>query len=60
MSEAKARGIFDTFEVAQIDSVVEYKDPIVFGRIEGCGDRFFVAEWADDVSITDLIGDHEG
>lgn len=60
VTEAKARGIFDTFEVAQVSSVVEYKDPIVFGRITGCGDRFFVAQWDSDVRIEDLIGPHEG
>lgn len=60
VAEAKARGIFDTFEVAQIESVVEYKDPIVFGVIAGCGDRFFIGQWDSDVSIDDLLGPNEG
>lgn len=57
---AAKQGIFDSFEVADIESVVEYKDPIVFGLIEGCTDRFFIAQWGDDVQISDLIGANEG
>lgn len=60
VAEAKTRGIFDTMEVAQIESVVEYKDPIVFGLISGCTDRFFIAQWGEDVKITDLLGEHDG
>lgn len=57
---AKDQKIFDTLEVCKVSSVVEYKDPIVFGRIEGCGDRFYIAQWDDDVKIEDLIGPNEG
>ena len=53
--EARKTGIFDYFEVAKIDSVVEYKDPIVFGRIKGCGDRFLVCQWDNDIKFEDLI-----
>jgi len=60
VKEAAGARIFDTMEVAKIESVVEYKDPIVFGRIEGCTDRFFVAQWGSDVQITDLLGEHDG
>lgn len=56
VKEAQDRKIFDTLEVAHVVSVNEYKDPIVFGRIEGCGDRFFISQWGDDVSIEQLIG----
>lgn len=61
--EAKARRCFDSFEVAEIQPVatqVKLPDPIVFGRIQGCTHRFYIAEWGTDVSITDLIGRHEG
>lgn len=57
---AKHQGIFDTFEVADIQSVVEYKDPIIFGLITGCPDRFFIAQWGDDVSISQIIGPAQG
>lgn len=57
---AKDRAIFDTFEVAAIETTREVHDPIVFGRITDCGDRFFVSQWGEDVKITDLIGENEG
>lgn len=62
VKKAKQEVIFDTFEVAHVVTITERKDPdpIVFGRIEGCDDRFFIAQWGDDVSITDLISHNEG
>lgn len=63
VSAAKQKGCFDSFEVAFIAERSSYQrlpDPIVFGRIDGCGDRFYIAQWDDDVKITDLLGDHEG
>ncbi len=50
---AKNVGCFDYFEIAFVEEVK--KDPIVFGRIESCQDRFFVAQWDDDVSIEQII-----
>jgi hypothetical protein len=62
VKEAKARAIFDYFEVAQVETITERKDPdpIVFGRIEGCTDYFYIAQWGDDVKITDLISEGQG
>ena len=60
MEQAQELKCFDTFEIAKIESVKEYKDPIVFGRINGCPDRFFVAQWDDDVKIEDILKDNEG
>lgn len=57
---AVSRNCFDSFEVAKIESVVEEKDPIIFGRINGCTDRFFVAQWDDDVKIEDILRENEG
>ena len=54
---AQERKCFDAFEVAHIAQV---KDPILFGRVSGCTDRFFIGQWNDDVKITDLIKDNEG
>lgn len=48
---------FDSFEVAFIKDV---KDPLLFGRVENCSDRFYIAGWDDDVKIEDLIGPNEG
>jgi len=60
VKHAAERQIFNTFEVAKIESVMEYKDPIVFGRIIGCPDRFYICQWDNDVKIDDLIGQNEG
>lgn len=54
---ALSRKCFDRYEVAHI---VDVHDPLLFGRIEGCPDRFYIAQWDDDVKITDLLKDHEG
>ena len=53
-------GCFDTFEVCKIESVEEVKDPIIFGKIIGCPDLFFVAQWDDDIKIEDILGINEG
>lgn len=57
---AKAEGIFDTMEVAKIESTRVYRDPIIFGRINGCTDRFYICQWDDDVKIEDILGPNEG
>jgi len=46
---------FDRFEVAKIKWIEQIKDPIVFGRVDGCSDRFFIAQWDDDVSIKEIL-----
>lgn len=48
---------FDSFEVAHI---IEVRDPIVFGRINGCPDRFFIDQWDSDVKIEDILSKNEG
>lgn len=58
IDEAKKVGCFDYFEIAYVEEVK--KDPIVFGRIENCRDRFFIAQWDDDVSIEQIIMASEG
>ena len=57
LKEAQKRECFDSFEVAH---VVDIQDPIVFGRVKGCADRFFVAQWDDDVRIEDILKASEG
>ena len=60
MKKAKDLGCFDKFVVAKIESVVDYKDPIVFGVITGCDDMFFVDQWDNDVKISDILKGLEG
>lgn len=57
LETARGRNCFDSYEVAFIRNV---KDPLLFGRITDCPDRFFIDEWGDDVSITDLLEENEG
>ena len=60
IEEAQKMGCFDSFEIARIQDVVVLKDPIVFGRINKCPDRFFIAQWDDDVKIEDILKENEG
>lgn len=57
LGEAVAMKCFDSFEVASIRRV---KDPILFGRIDECSDRFFIDQWDEDVRIEDILKDNEG
>lgn len=60
LESAMDLGCFDTFEVATIEWVRIVKDPIIFGRIHGCEDRFFICQWDDDVKIEDILQGDEG
>lgn len=60
MRAAVNRQCFDSFEVAHIVTKKEIPDPILFGRIKGCDDRFFISQWDDDVKIEDIISEREG
>ena len=60
IEQAQEIGCFDTFEIAKIESVKETKDPIVFGIVNGCPDKFFVAQWMDDIKIEDILKENEG
>jgi len=55
--EAKKFECFDSFEIAHI---VKVKDPILFGCIKDCSDRFFIDQWDDDVKIEDILMPNEG
>jgi len=52
LEEAQKLNIFDEFEVAFIEEVEE--DPIIFGRIKGCEDRFFICQWDNDIKVEEL------
>ena len=45
--------VFDQYEIGYIKKV---NDPLLFGRINGCPDRFFIDQWDDDVKIEDILG----
>lgn len=60
LKNAKCTGIFDTFEVAYIETLRVVADPILFGCITGCADRFFIAQWGDDVNFDQLVGVNGG
>lgn len=55
LENAQKDECFDTYEVAKIKWIKEVKDPILFGVIEGCSDKFFISQWDDDVKIEDLL-----
>lgn len=57
LEKAKKFRCFDRFEIAYIREV---KDPILFGRINKCPDRFIIDQWDDDVKWQDIIKENEG
>lgn len=46
---------FDAYEICKIDWIEEIKDPILFGTIKNCSDKFYIAQWDDDIKIQDII-----
>lgn len=57
LESAQGKKCFDSFEVAH---VVDVKDLILFGVIQGCPDKFFIDQWDDDVKIEDILKENEG
>jgi hypothetical protein len=58
--EAKTHECFDRFEVLTLESVTVVPDPVVFGIINGCDNKYFVAQWDDDVKIEQILREDEG
>lgn len=50
--EVAAKKVFDYFTIGTVQAV---KDPLLMGRVKGVEDRFFIAQWGDDVSLDDVI-----
>jgi hypothetical protein len=48
---AKERHLFDTMHVLWAERV---PDPLLLGRVDGCEDYFFIAEWGDDITFDQL------
>lgn len=57
---AKSRGCFDSFEVAKVETFEVRPDPIIFGLINGCDEKFFIGQWDNDVKIEDILNADEG
>lgn len=49
---AQAKEIFDEFVIASVNKV---KDPLLLGKIAGSEDRYFIAQWGEDVALDDVI-----
>ena len=60
LEAAHAHKCFDEFQVMDLESHREVPDPILFGKIAGCEDLFYIAQWDTDVKIEDILKDHEG
>ena len=55
LAEARTLGLFAEFWVASIDWVETVPDPILFGKVAGCPDFFFIAQWGDDINVEELL-----
>ena len=60
LRKAKKMECFDYFEIAKVETVEHRPDPIIFGCIDGCVDKFFVSQWDNDVKIEDILKENEG
>lgn len=55
LEKAKEDNIFDVYEICEIEWHEEIKDPILFGYITGCTDKFFISQWEEDIKIEDIL-----
>lgn len=60
LKKAKDLNCFDHFQVAKVETVEVRPDPIIFGIIEGCRDKFFITQWDNDIKIQDILREGEG
>lgn len=51
-AEHKKRNLFHDFTVAEVEGI---HDPLLLGRIDGSDERFFIAQWGDDIQLDDLL-----
>lgn len=49
---AKKSELFDSYSIIHVKAI---PDPILLGRVKGVEDAFFIAEWGDDISLTDVM-----
>ena len=48
----KKRNVFDYYTIASVNAV---KDPLLLGRVDGRSERWFIAQWGEDVNLDDVI-----
>lgn len=60
LEQAKSYQCFDYFEVADLETVKQYPDPLLLGCVNNCADKFFITQWDEDVKIQDLLQGDEG
>lgn len=53
--KAKDSKIFDYYRVCTVSEVFQVKDPILVGRINGDSNRYFIAQWDNDLLLDNLI-----
>ena len=52
LKEHQSRKVFDYFTIASVNAV---RDPLLLGRVDGTEDRFYIAQWGDDVALEDVL-----
>lgn len=52
LKDARKKEIFDEFTIASVSKV---PDPLLLGRLNGSEDRYFLAQWGDDIALDDII-----
>ena len=52
LAEVKKLNLFDEFTVATVETV---HDPLLLGYMKGNDNRWFIAQWGDDVCLDDVI-----
>lgn len=50
--EEKEKNVFDSFTIASVNAI---RDPLLLGRVTGSENRYFIAQWGDDVKLDDVI-----
>jgi len=65
LKKAKELKCFDGFEVATLKvenatKMIPPPDPILFGTIRDCSNKYFIAQWDEDVAIEDILKRGEG
>lgn len=48
----KDKALFDYFTIATVENI---KDPLLFGKINTSDDRYFIAQWDEDILLNDLV-----
>lgn len=52
LAEEKVKGIFQEYHIASVENI---HDPLLLGIVKGCADKFYLAQWGEDVSLDDVI-----